>query len=180
MVRLGDPAAARLVGIGLVPGDREQEGVFPILSVLANASAAVLDQIGRWWLPPGREESRLGPWLRGLFVVPADPARAMQELSGGNQQKVVVARNLAILSMVVLVALEPTRGVDIGARQSIHDALVAAAHNGAGIVLVSSDLEEVLALSHRVLVMRRGRIVAELPAGTEAAPVLRELAGSAA
>ena len=179
-VRLGDPAAARCAGIGLVPGDREQEGVFPILSVLANASAAVLDQIGRWWLAPGREGSRLVPWLRRLSVAPADPSRAMRELSGGNQQKVVVARNLAIPSIDVLVALEPTRGVDIGARQSIHDALVAAAHDGAGIVLVSSDLEEVVALSHRVLVMRQGRVVAELPAGIEAGSVLSELAGGAA
>jgi ABC-type sugar transport system ATPase subunit len=179
-VRLGDATAARRAGIGLIPGDREEEGVFPILSVLANASAAILHDIGRWWLSPQRERHRLGGLLRQVTVTPDDPDLPINQLSGGNQQKVVVARNLAIARLAVLVALEPTRGVDIGAREAVHDALVAAARAGTGVIIVSSDLEEIFAIAHRILVMRRGRIVAELPADAEPGRVMAELAGATA
>jgi rhamnose transport system ATP-binding protein len=82
-------------------------------------------------------------------------------LSGGNQQKVLFARML-LCEPRLLIADEPTRGVDIGAKRAIYDILVRLAGAGTGILLISSELEEILGLSHRVLVMRRGRIVAEL------------------
>ncbi len=82
-------------------------------------------------------------------------------LSGGNQQKVLLARTL-LCSPSVMIADEPTRGVDVGAKRAIYDFLVGLAAEGLGILLISSEIEEILGLAHRVLVMRRGRIVAEL------------------
>ncbi|HEY6030135.1 MAG TPA: ATP-binding cassette domain-containing protein, partial [Gaiellaceae bacterium] len=90
-----------------------------------------------------------------------DYSAPVRALSGGNQQKVMFARTL-LCAPVVLIADEPTRGVDIGAKRAIYDFLAELAANGLGIILISSELEEILGLAHRVLVMRRGRIVAEL------------------
>jgi simple sugar transport system ATP-binding protein/ribose transport system ATP-binding protein len=85
----------------------------------------------------------------------------VRTLSGGNQQKVLFARMMLCNPNIVL-ADEPTRGVDIGAKRAIYDLLVSLAADGLGVVLISSELEEILGLAHRVLVMRRGRLVAEL------------------
>jgi simple sugar transport system ATP-binding protein/ribose transport system ATP-binding protein len=85
----------------------------------------------------------------------------VRELSGGNQQKVLLARTL-LCGPRVLIADEPTRGVDVGAKRAIYDILAGLADQGLGLLVISSELEEVIGLSHRVLVMRRGRIVAEL------------------
>jgi ABC-type sugar transport system ATPase subunit len=89
---------------------------------------------------------------------------AVRALSGGNQQKVLFARTL-LCGPRVLIADEPTRGVDVGAKRAIYDILAELAADGLGVVVISSELEEILGLSHRVLVMRRGRIVAELAGG---------------
>jgi simple sugar transport system ATP-binding protein/ribose transport system ATP-binding protein len=95
-------------------------------------------------------------------------AQTVKNLSGGNQQKVLLARAL-LVGPKVLIADEPTRGVDIGAKRAIYDFLVDRAADGLGVILISSEPEEILGLAHRVLVMRRGRIVAEVagPAMTE-------------
>jgi simple sugar transport system ATP-binding protein/ribose transport system ATP-binding protein len=85
----------------------------------------------------------------------------VRALSGGNQQKVLLARTL-LCEPRVMIADEPTRGVDIGAKRAIYDFITSLAADGLGVILISSELEEILGLSHRVLVMRRGRIVAEL------------------
>jgi ABC-type sugar transport system ATPase subunit len=176
----GDRVRATRAGIGLVPADRELDGLFPGLSVLANGSVAVLDEVApAGWLRASREAARVSPWLRRLAVSPLEPAVPIRQLSGGNQQKVLVLRNLAMSGMRLLVALEPTRGVDVGAREVIHQALADAAGGGAAVVLVSSDLDEVLALADRLLVMRAGRVVAERPRASAAADVLAELTGAA-
>jgi ABC-type sugar transport system ATPase subunit len=101
----------------------------------------------------------------------ASYAAPVATLSGGNQQKVLFARMLLCGPRVVL-ADEPTRGVDVGAKRAIYDFLVELAANGLGIVLISSELEEILGLAHRVLVMRRGRIVAELEGGALSEPAI--------
>jgi simple sugar transport system ATP-binding protein/ribose transport system ATP-binding protein len=95
----------------------------------------------------------------------ANYSAPVASLSGGNQQKVLFARML-MCSPKVLIADEPTRGVDVGAKRAIYDLLVALAEQGLGVLLISSEIEEILGLAHRVLVMRRGRLVAEL-AGEE-------------
>ena len=117
--------------------------------------------------------------LRQLDVGPAALTAPAGTLSGGNQQKLLFAR-VILAAPRVLIADEPTRGVDVGARRAIYDLIAALAARGLGVLLISSDVEEILGLAHRVLVMRTGRIVAELNGDemTEAA-VLGAAFGSA-
>jgi simple sugar transport system ATP-binding protein len=96
-----------------------------------------------------------------LDIRPADPEAIVRALSGGNQQKVVVARELSRPGLHAVVAAQPTRGVDLGAVARIHDRLRAAAAAGAGVLVISADLDELLGLCHRIVVMLRGRIVGE-------------------
>ena len=118
------------------------------------------------------DRARLREWARAALVAhdvrPADPALAAGALSGGNQQKLVVARELTRPGVRTVIAAQPTRGVDFGAVAGIHDRLQAIAAAGVGMLLVSADLDELFALSHRIVVMHRGRIVGEL-AGAELA-----------
>jgi ABC-type sugar transport system ATPase subunit len=173
--------AALRAGIGLVPADREVEGMFATLSVADNALASAFPQISRLgWLSAAAGDALLRPWSEQLALSPPDPKRNIGVLSGGNQQKVLVIRTLVTTGMQILVALEPTRGVDVGARQVIHRALADAAHAGLGVIVCSSDLEEILMLCHRVIVIRDGRAVAEVPRGSGATPILQELTGATA
>jgi ABC-type sugar transport system ATPase subunit len=173
--------AALQAGIGLVPSDREAEGIFQTLSVWNNALASAFPRISSFgWLRPAAGWALLQPWIKRLALSPPDPERNVGALSGGNQQKLLVIRPLIARRMQLLIALEPTHGVDIGSRAVIHRALADAARDGAPMVVVSSDLEELLVLCHRVIVIRRGRIVAEVPRGSGAALIARELTGTAA
>jgi ABC-type sugar transport system ATPase subunit len=167
-------------GVGYLPPDRKTEGIFPTLDVLRNATASALAEVApRGWLEPRRERVGILDRLRSLGVRPADPESPITVLSGGNQQKVLMARVLVGRRSRVIVAVEPTRGVDIGARREIHEALARAAADGMAVVAVSSDLDEILAISHRVLVMRAGSVVAEVPGTSEPAAVLGHLTGAA-
>jgi ABC-type sugar transport system ATPase subunit len=180
-LNLKNRRAALQAGIGLVPADRETEGMFATLSVGDNALASALNQISSFgWLRALAGSAMLRPWIERLAVAPPDPQRDIAALSGGNQQKVLVIRALVAIGMQLLVALEPTRGVDVGAREMIHRALAEAARNGLAVIVVSSDLDELLVICHRVVVVRNGRIVAEMPRGASAARILRELTGAAA
>jgi len=107
-----------------------------------------------------RAERREARTMLDEVTVLGDERRSVAALSGGNQQKVLFARALQ-RSRKVLIADEPTRGVDIGSRASIYDLIVAQAQQGIGVVVISSDVEEVLGLAHRVLVIRGGRVVGE-------------------
>ncbi|KAB2877247.1 MAG: hypothetical protein F9K43_00015 [Bauldia sp.] len=120
------------------------------------------------------------PWLERLKLQPLLPQLQASGFSGGNQQKLIVSRNLAVADLRVLVVLEPTRGVDIGAREVIHDAIVEAARQGAAVILASSDLDEVLALSHRILVVRHGEIDCEMAGASERRALMAALAGRGA
>jgi ABC-type sugar transport system ATPase subunit len=180
-VNLESRRAALRAGIGLVPADREAEGMFPTLSVRDNALASAFRQLSAFgWLPAAAGKTLLRPWIERLALAPPDSERNVTALSGGNQQKVLVIRALVARRMQLLVALEPTRGVDVGARAVIHHALADAAREGLAVAVVSSDLEELLLLCHRVIVVRRGHIVADVPRGSGAARILRELTGAAA
>jgi ABC-type sugar transport system ATPase subunit len=180
-LRLGSRRTALRRGVGYLPGDRDRDGVFPTLTVLNNASASALDVISAWGtLNRGREGRAVAPRLSSLAVTPADPGAPITALSGGNQQKVLLARMLSGRQAKVLIAAEPTRGVDIGARRDIHQALRDEAQRGAGVVVMSTDLDEVVALADRVLVMRAGRLVVELPASVGAHAVLAHMTGAAA
>jgi ABC-type sugar transport system ATPase subunit len=180
-VPAGQRGDAVALGIGYVPADRHADGLFPVLSALANASASSLDGFSRaGFIDHAGEGALLRPWLERMRLHPLEPERAASGFSGGNQQKLVMARNLALNGLRVLVLVEPTRGVDIAARETIHDAVVEAAMRGVAVVVASTDLDEVAALSHRVLVVRHGRIADELPSGASRTALLDALAGRVA
>ena len=131
-------------------------------SVKENVSLSRLDLVSRLgWISALRERRTVSTLIDKTTVKAAGLGQAVSMLSGGNQQKLLFARSI-MCSPEVLIADEPTRGVDVGSKRAIYDLLVDMANDGMGIVVISSELEEVLGLAHRVLVMRHGRIVTEL------------------
>ncbi len=161
-VRAGSPREAMRLGIGLVPEDRKRQGLVLPMSALANTTLTILDRLARLGLLQHRRERELArSFFERLRVRAASPAAEAMGLSGGNQQKLVLAKWLAA-SCRVLILDEPTRGVDVSAKAEIHaliDELAAAGH---GILLISSELPEVLNLSTRILVLRNGSVAGEL------------------
>ncbi|MCE9660869.1 MAG: sugar ABC transporter ATP-binding protein [Burkholderiales bacterium] len=158
------PAQAVARGIVYLTEDRKRDGLFAGLSVLRNASAATLGGLSRLGFVDAREERRrVAPMLERLKVVAASLGAPVRALSGGNQQKVLFARAL-LARPLLLLCDEPTRGVDVGAREEIYAVIDTLSKQGVTIVVVSSDLKELLSLCHRILVVRDAAIVAELPA----------------
>lgn len=165
-------------GIGIVPADRTADGIFPGLSCAINASSSAYSSIAVGPFLSSRSEIAASTNLFDqLRVKPRDPGADIGALSGGNQQKLLIIRNLLLPDLKVLVVLEPTRGVDVHARDAIHDAILAAASRGISVVIASSDIEEVLALSHRICVMREGRLASTFPRGTNPAEILACISG---
>jgi ABC-type sugar transport system ATPase subunit len=156
----------RLAGVGLVPEDRRGQGIFARASVLHNATISCLDQfvspLGH--LLHRREESEGGHVLERMRVRTPSAAQSMALLSGGNQQKVLAARWLLKRDLRVLLVDEPTRGIDVVARSEIYKLLDELAAEGLGILLASSEIEELIGLCERIYVMREGHIRAELKA----------------
>ena len=141
---------------------RKRDGLFLGISALRNASATALSGISRFGLvDPRTERRRVNPLFSQLKVVTESLATPVRSLSGGNQQKVLFARAL-LAKPALLICDEPTRGVDVGSREDIYLLIEALAREGVAILLISSDLKELLALSHRVLVVRDAMVVAEL------------------
>jgi inositol transport system ATP-binding protein len=159
------PADAIALGIGLVPEDRKHQAIFAALGILTNFSVAALGRFsnGFGFMAERRERESLSDYKKMLSIRMASPEQAMEGLSGGNQQKVVLARWLA-RDPKVLIVDEPTRGVDVGAKAEVHQILVQLAGRGIAIMMISSELPEVLAVSDRIVTMRRGRITGEMPA----------------
>ena len=158
-------SAREAIGRGIVylTEDRKRDGLFLNLPVAANASAAALGRIARLgWLSRGHEHAAVRPVLDRLRLVAASLRMPVRSLSGGNQQKVLFGRAL-LARPRVLVCDEPTRGVDVGAREEIYSLIEALATSGVAIVLISSDLKELIGVAQRILVVRDARIVAELP-----------------
>jgi len=158
-------------GVAMIPESRQEQGLLLMRSVTENASLASLRKFSRFGLMRRRAERRAVEQMLGRVDVRApSPAAPAGTLSGGNQQKLLFARML-LCGPRVLVADEPTRGVDVGAKRAIYDLLTTLAADGLGVLLISSDIEEILGLAHRVLVMRTGTITAELSGSglTEAA-----------
>ena len=160
------PHRAAAAGLGYVPGERLRNGLIPDLDVGANLTLAGLRafrRAGLLW--SGAELAETRRWLTDLQVRPDNPALPIAALSGGNQQKVMVGRWLRVSPAVMLLD-EPTQGVDIGARAGIHQALRTAVKRNVTLVVASSDAEELALLCDRVLVLVRGRPVAELSGST--------------
>lgn len=164
-VTVRSPEEALRLGIAYMPENRQREGLLMRLPVAQNISVSVLDRIRNAFgmLDRYREKRLAQEYIKLLGIKPPNPDMLAMNLSGGNQQRLVMAKMLAI-SPKVLIADEPTQGVDVGAKAEIHELLQSMATRGMGILLVSSDLPEVLNLSDRILVMRKGRIVAEFAA----------------
>jgi erythritol transport system ATP-binding protein len=154
--------AARIqAGIVLVPEDRKTVGLVSTLSVAHNMVLASLKRyLNRFYLSPARERSAVAGMIDDLSVRVADPSNNIGSLSGGNQQKVVVAKGLLTEPKVLLLD-EPTRGIDVGAKSEIFQIMSRLAQEGFGIIFVSSELKEVMAMSDRILVLSKGEIVAE-------------------
>jgi ABC-type sugar transport system ATPase subunit len=160
--RIASPNAAARLGIAYVTEDRKAQGLLPNRSVRENATIANLRRFTRWGILRLAAEARYArDMVRRLDVRLASPSVEIRTLSGGNQQKVLIGRALAIEPRILLLD-EPTRGVDIGAKQEIYAAIERLVADGMAVMLISSDLEEILRLSDRVVVLRRGRIAATL------------------
>jgi simple sugar transport system ATP-binding protein len=161
-VRIRNPRAAIDAGIAFSPEDRKEAGVVGDLSVRDNIVLAM--QASRGWMRriPGRKQDELARrWIELLDVRPADPDALLRNLSGGNQQKVLLARWL-ITQPRLLILDEPTRGIDVGAKAQIQALVAEQARQGTAVVFISAELDEVVRLSDRVLVLRDRRPVAEL------------------
>jgi ABC-type sugar transport system ATPase subunit len=164
-ISMRSPRDAIAAGIGLVPEDRKDQGLVVNLPVMQSISMPSLSNLARVGLLDGRGERQLASdYVKRLAIRTPSIMQKAMFLSGGNQQRVVIAKWLATRPKVLIVD-EPTRGVDVGAKSDLHSILRQLANEGMAL-LISSDLPEVLAVSDRVLVMNQGRIAGELPGDT--------------
>jgi ribose transport system ATP-binding protein len=172
----GNPREAKHRGIGFVTEDRQGQGIVPPLSVAENLGLASLGRNTSVGLVNRREQRRqAGKMIEDLNIRTPGPEQEIRYLSGGNQQKVVIGKWL-LADSKVLIMDEPTRGIDVGAKVEIYELMNELTENGAGIVMISSDLLEVLGMSDRILVMSGGRITGELSANEATQENVMELA----
>jgi ABC-type sugar transport system ATPase subunit len=175
-IRPGSPAEAIELGIGLVTEDRGGLGIFRQQSVLSNATMATLRQLTNFGLVSrSKERDALARQSEVMRIRRASDAIPIESLSGGNQQKVILARWLMTNPKVLLLD-EPTRGIDVGAKAEIYKVLRSLADKGIGILFVSSELPEVLGLADRILVLSSGHLTANLPAAQATETTLLEAA----
>jgi ribose transport system ATP-binding protein len=162
-VEIHSPQDAIRNRLGLLPEDRKGLGLVLKLSVKANITLANLDVISKkGWLNLAEEEALSRRYIEKLNIVAPSSSTRTENLSGGNQQKVVLAKWLC-KKVDILLCIEPTRGVDIGARVEIYSLMNELAREGGALVIFSSDLDEVLGMCDRIIVVSKGRLVAELP-----------------
>jgi ABC-type sugar transport system ATPase subunit len=179
-VRIGSPAQAIALGIGYVPEDRKRQGLVLGASGVHNTSLPILGRLSRFGWVRRRAERRMArEYFDRLRVRTPSLDAVVAGLSGGNQQKIVLAKWLAASSRLLILD-EPTRGVDVGAKAEIHTLIGELAARGTAILVISSELPEVISLSERIVVLRAGRVAGEL-ARREATEdsVLRLMAGLA-
>jgi len=167
-VKISSPGDAIGHGIGLVPEDRKQQALFLALAIRTNVSIAAHHRISafRVFINGAKEDALVEEYRKLLNIRMASGDQLVGNLSGGNQQKVVLARWLALRPRVLIVD-EPTRGIDVGAKVEVHNLLFQMAASGIAIIVISSELPEILALSDRIVTMREGWVTGEI-AGAEA------------
>lgn len=178
-VTIDSPRDAQRLGIGLIPEDRKRQGLVLGMNLRENVTLPILDRFARvaGWANRAAEARFAGDMLDRLSIRAPTVETSVSALSGGNQQKVVFAKGLAADCRILLID-EPTRGVDVGAKREIHELIGHLAGQGVAILLVSSDLPELLALAHRVVVLRAGSIVATLDRDrADPETVLRHMTG---
>ncbi len=161
-VKIGRPSEAVAQGIGYVPEDRGHQGLIREMCLRENTSMAVLDSVSRnTFINRSQERVLANESIKQLSIRATGPEQVTNKLSGGNQQKVVVSKWLASKPSLLIMD-EPTRGIDVGAKAEIHRLMSRlAAEQGLAILMISSELPEILAMSDRILVMREGRLVGE-------------------
>jgi ABC-type sugar transport system ATPase subunit len=171
--------AALAAGVGLVPEDRKREGLVLALNCRENAALAALPRVTRFgWVNAARESALVRTFTERFRVKAASLEVGISTLSGGNQQKIALAKWLACSCEVLLVD-EPTRGIDVGAKSEIYEVLDALACEGKALLVISSELPELLAICRRILVMREGRLVGEVRREDfSEATVMRLMAGA--
>ena len=158
----GTPRTALRSGLAMIPESRKEQGLLLDRPVTENVTLSSLAQVCRaGMVRRGAERRTVRQTLTRVDVRGASPGAPAAALSGGNQQKLLFGRSL-LRDPRVLIADEPTRGVDVGAKRAIYELLATLTGRGLGVLLISSDVEEILGLAHRVLVMRGGRVAAEL------------------
>ncbi|HEY1180650.1 MAG TPA: sugar ABC transporter ATP-binding protein [Phytomonospora sp.] len=161
-IRRLSPAAAVRAGMALLPEDRKAEGIVPGLSVRENILLAALPRLSRLGFVSRRRQDRIvATFMRRLRIKASGPEQKVGELSGGNQQKVLLARWLCLNPRLLLLD-EPTRGIDVGAKAEVQALIDELAADGLAVVLISSDLEELVEGADRIVVLRAGAVIAEL------------------
>jgi ribose transport system ATP-binding protein len=173
---LRTPRDAIAAGLGFVTEDRKREGLLLDRSLEENIALPVLRSLSRWGvMRQSAERSLATGFINALRIRTPTARQPVRTLSGGNQQKVVLAKWLATGARVLLLD-EPTRGVDVGAKEEMHALIRRLASEGAAILLLSSDLPELLALADRTYVMRDGRVAGELRGDAQSAEHVMALA----
>ena len=177
-VRIRRAADAIALGIGLVPEDRKRQGLVAPASVVHNVTLPILRRLASWsWLHRAAEQTLAAEFCDRLGVRSRGLNGPVAGLSGGNQQKVLLARWLAARSQILILD-EPTRGVDVGAKAEIHALVTRLAAQGTAVLMISSELPELLGLASRILVLRAGRMVGEVARrGATQASLLHLMAG---
>lgn len=161
-VHIASPAAAIAHGIGLIPEDRKEQGCILFNTVKFNISLSAMKRITKLGFINGKKNAALAEQYRQeLRIKVPTIGQMVVNLSGGNQQKVVLAKALAADPNVIIFD-EPTKGIDVGAKQEIYNLMNALADRGKAIMMVSSDMEEILGMSDRIIVLHDGLIAGEL------------------
>ena len=172
-VKIRSPREAVKAGLALIPEDRQRTGLATGLPILQNLTLANLDGVSRFGFLRAGEEKRIALEYTGKLRIKSSSYRQIAgRLSGGNQQKIVIAKWLVRGARVFLFD-EPTRGIDIGAKTEVFEVMDSLARAGAAILMVSSEMAELLQVADRILVMRQGRIAGELPGGTTQEEIMR-------
>jgi L-arabinose transport system ATP-binding protein len=163
-LRIRRPSDAIRNGIVLCPEDRKEEGVVPIRSVSENINISCRRGYLRWgiFVDDKREAQTADTFIKKLRIKTPGRRQLIRFLSGGNQQKAILGRWLAEPALKVVIMDEPTRGIDVGAKNEIYQILYRLAEEGCAVIVVSSELPEILGISDRIMVMREGRVSGEL------------------
>ncbi|HEX5687828.1 MAG TPA: sugar ABC transporter ATP-binding protein [Ideonella sp.] len=179
-LKLPTPTQAVRHGLAMCPEDRKAEGIVADLSLRENIALALQARLGVWrCMSPQKQQALAERFIQQLGIKASDADMPIGQLSGGNQQKALLARWLAT-EPALLILDEPTRGIDVAAKQDIMDQIRALAGGGLSVLFISSELDEVARLSDRVVVMRERRKAGELPGGSSEAAICAVIAGAAA
>jgi rhamnose transport system ATP-binding protein len=175
----GSPSDAIAAGISYVPEDRQVEGAFLPMSIRENITlASIASHVSGLFLRRASEREATRALGRRLDIRAANWEQQLGELSGGNQQKVVIAKWLAVRPKVIILD-EPTKGIDVGSKAAVHDFIGELAEEGLAVILISSELPEIMGLADRVIVMQEGRVVSEFKRGAWSAEAIVSAAAGA-